>query len=357
MDFDLTKDQKLIQSSVREFLGKECPPDRVREMDQDEKGMDPDLWKRIAELGWMGIPFPEEYGGTGGDFLDLMIVMEELGYFAVPGPFFSTVVLGGLALMNAGTEEQKRFFLPKLIDGEIFLTMALTEPSVLYDASGVHVSALPDKGGYVIDGTKLFVPDAQIANYILCVARTKESADPEEGITVFIIDTGVEGLTCRPLPNITREKQGEVILEQVHVSGNDILGKKDEGWGIVEDVLGIAAVARCTEMVGGARAAMDLALSYAKKRVQFDRPIGSFQAVQQTFADMWININGCRNLVYKAAWKVAKGEKASKEAAMAKARTGKVYRNVTTMAHQIFGAIGFTQEHDMHLYYLSLIHI
>ena len=355
MDFDLTKDQKLIRASVREFLEKECPPDRRRELDADTKGYDPTQWRKMAKLGWMGIPFPEEYGGTGGDFLDLMIVMEEMGRHAFPGPFFSTMVFGGLTLLKAGNEDQKRAILPKVADGDIILTMALAESSARYDASGVTLAASFDKDGYVINGTKLFVPDANIADYLLCVARTRECPDPEEGVTIFIVDTKTAGLTCTPLKTITRDKQNEVVFDHVQVNEKDIIGRVDGGWIIVKEALERAAVAQCAEMIGGAQAAMDMALQYAKKRIQFDRPIGSFQAVQHYFADMWISIIGCRHLIYKAGWKTEKGEPAGKEAAMAKARTGRVYRMVTALAHQIFGAIGFTLEHDMHLYYRRAI--
>ncbi len=355
MDFDFSKDQQLIRKSAKEFLEKECPTDKVRELDMSEKGFSSAMWRKMSELGWMGIPFSEEYQGTGGDFFDLMIVMEEMGRHAFPGPFFSTMILGAMPVLKAGSEEQKRIFLPKIADGELFLTMTLTEPDARYNASSIQTSAILDNGKYEISGTKLFIPDAHIADYLLCVARTDKNRDPEKGITIFMVDSKTPGLTCNPLKTMTRDKQSEVVFDHVRVSPKNILGQIDEGWAIVKDTLEKASAARCAEMIGCAQAGMDMALEYAKKRIQFDRPIGSFQAVQHYFADMWIAINGCRHLVYKAGWKISRGETAGKITAMAKARAGEVCRKVTSKAHQVFGGIGFTQEHDMHLYYRRAI--
>jgi len=355
MDFAFTKDQQLIRRSAKEFLKKECPTEKVRELDQSEQGFSAELWSKMTELGWMGIPFSETYQGSGGDFFDLMIVIEEMGRHVFPGPFFSTMILGVMPLLKAGNEEQKRSFLPGVADGKIILTMALTEPEARYKASAVQTRAKIDNGEYVINGTKLFIPDAHIADYLLCVARTNKNGNPEKGITIFMVDAKSPGLTTSPLKTITREKQFEVIFDNVQVSPENILGQLDNGWKLVEDTLEKAAAARSAEMIGGAQAGMDMALEYAKKRIQFDRPIGSFQAVQHYFADMWMAINGCRHLVYKAGWKIARGEPAGKITAMAKARAGEVYREVSTRAHQILGGIGFTHEHDMHLYYRRAI--
>jgi alkylation response protein AidB-like acyl-CoA dehydrogenase len=183
------------------------------------------------------------------------------------------------------------------------------------------------------------------------VTRTKESADAEGGITVFLVEGNAPGLETKPLKTVSREKQCEVAFDDVPVAAAQVVGTVDQGWPIVSDTLEKAAVARCAEMVGGATAAMDMAMEYAKERVQFGQPIGSFQAVQHHFADMWVGINGARSLTYRAAWRIAEGLPAAREAAMAKAHVGSVYRKTTTVCHEIFGAIGFTMEHDLHLYH------
>jgi len=351
MDLGLSEEQEMLRESARDFLRRECPKQLVRQLDDSEEGYSVELWRRMAELGWMGLVFPEKYGGSGRSFLDLAILLEEMGYNIVPGPFFSTVVLGGLAILAAGNEEQKMEFLPKIARGEMLLSLALTEPSASYDAASVKTKAVNRDDKYVIKGTKLFVLNANIADHILCVARTKETKDPEDGITMFLVDGRSPGLKCTLLKTLARDKQCEVIFDNVTVSGKSVVGKRDEGWPTVKDILQKAAVAKCAEMVGGAQAALDMAVNYAKERVQFGRPIGSFQAIQHYCANMAMDVSGSRFVTYKAAWKVSEGLPAALDAAIAKAWVSEAYGRVALSAHQIFGAIGFTMDHDMHLYY------
>ncbi len=351
MDLGLSEEQEMLKKSARDFLQKECPKRLVREVDDSDEGYSVELWRRMAELGWMGLAFPEKYGGSGRSFLDLAILLEEMGYNIVPGPFFPTVVLGGLAILMAGSEEQKMEFLPRIARGEMILSLALTEPSASYDAASVKTKAIARDGEYVIKGTKLFVLNANIADYILCIARTKEIADSEDGITMFIVDGKSPGLTCTLLKTLARDKQCEVIFDNVTVLEKNVVGRKDEGWPVVRDILQKAAVAKCAEMAGGAQAALDMAVNYAKERVQFGRPIGSFQAIQHYCANMAMDVSGSRFVTYKAAWKLGESLPAAFDAAIAKAWVSEAYGRVTLSAHQIFGAIGFTMDHDIHLYY------
>jgi alkylation response protein AidB-like acyl-CoA dehydrogenase len=351
MDLGLNEEQEMLRESARDFLQKECPKQLVRRLDESNEGYSPELWRKMAELGWMSLVFPEKYEGSERNFLDLAILLEEMGYNIVPGPFFSTVVLGGLTILTAGSEEQKTEFLPQIARGEMILTLALTEPSASYDAVSVKTKAVARNGGYVIKGTKLFVINANVANYILCVARTKETKNPEDGITIFLVDAGSPGLECTLLKTLARDKQCEVVFDNVTVSEKSIVGKRDEGWPIVKDILQKAAVAKCAEMVGGAQAALDMTVNYAKERVQFGRPIGSFQAIQHYCANMAMDVGGSRFVTYKAAWKVSEGLPAALDAAIAKAWVSEAYGRVALSAHQIFGAIGFTMDHDIHLYY------
>jgi alkylation response protein AidB-like acyl-CoA dehydrogenase len=351
MDLGLSEEQEMLKKSARDFLQKECPKRLIRQLDESDEGYSVELWRRMAELGWVGLVFPEKYGGSGRSFLDLTILLEEMGYNIVPGPFFSTVVLGGLAILAAGSQEQKMEFLAKIARGEMILSLALTEPAASYDAASVKTKAIARNGEYVIKGTKLFVLNANVADYILCVARTKETKDPEDGITVFLVDARSPGLTCTLLKTLARDKQCEVVLDNVTVSEKSVVGKRDEGWPMVKDILQKAAVAKCAEMVGGAQAALDMAVNYAKERVQFGRPIGSFQAIQHYCADMAMDVGGSRFVTYKAAWKVSDGLPAALDASIAKAWVSEAYARVTLSAHQIFGAIGFTMDHDIHLYY------
>jgi alkylation response protein AidB-like acyl-CoA dehydrogenase len=347
----LSEEQEMLKTSARDFLQKECPKQLVRQLDESDEGYSPELWRKMAELGWMGLPFPEKYGGGGGSFLDLVVLLEAMGYNVVPGPFFSTVVLGGMTILAVGNEEQKKELLSKVAGGKLILTLAMTEPNARYEAASVKTTAALHDGKYVINGTKLFIQDANVADYLLCVARTKTTGKPENGITIFLVDSKAPGVKCTLLKTMARDKQCEVVFDNVAVPKENMVGGLNRGWQIVQDVLQKAVVAKCAEMVGGAQAALDMAVAYAKERVQFNRPIGSFQAIQHYCANMVSDVDGSRFVTYKAAWKVSEGLPATMDVAIAKAWTGAAYSRVTLLAHQIFGAVGFTMDHDLHLYY------
>jgi alkylation response protein AidB-like acyl-CoA dehydrogenase len=351
MDFGLTDEQEMLKRSAHDFLQKECPKKLARELDESEAGYSPELWRKMADLGWMGFAFPSKYGGGDGSFLDLAVLLEAMGYNVLPGPFFSAVVLGGLAVLAGGTEDQKKDLLARLAAGKLILTLALTERTAGYDAASVQTTATEGDGGYVINGTKLFVPDAHVADCLLCVARTNKTRRPENGLTIFLVDSKSAGVRCTLLKTLARNKQCQAVFDNVLVPKGNIIGKLNQGWRVIEGVLEKAKVAKCAEMVGGAQASLDMAVAYAKERVQFNRPIGSFQAIQHYCASMVSDVDGSRFITYKAAWKVSEGLPAAMDVAIAKAWTGEAYGRVTLLAHQIFGAVGFTMDHDMHLYY------
>ncbi len=351
MDLGFTEEQEMLRKTARDFLQTECPTTLVKEMADDEQGYTTELWGKMAELGWMGLALPEEYDGMGMSFLDLSVLLEEMGRACLPGPFFSTVVLGGFTITEAGNEEQKKDLLPKIAAGEVILAMALTEPSASYDPAAVTVQAVPDKDDYVISGTKLFVENAHIADYMVCVTRTKDGSSPEDGITLFLVDGKSPGISTTVLKTIAGDKQCEVIFDNVRVPKKNILGELDKGWPVVAKMLEMAAVAKCAEMVGGAQAALDMSVAYAKERIQFGRPIGSFQAIQHHCANMVTDVDGSRFITYQAAWKVSEGLPATMEVSMAKAWVSEAYRRVTQLGHQIHGGIGFCMDHDMPLYF------
>jgi 3-oxocholest-4-en-26-oyl-CoA dehydrogenase beta subunit len=351
MDFNLTQEQNILKDTARSFLSKECPTQLVRKLEESETGLSRDLWQKMAGLGWQGLVIPEEYGGSGGSFLDLTILLEEMGYHLCSGPFLSTVVLGCLPILHAGSDDLKNTFLPRIARGEVLITLAMTEPSADFTASSIKVHARPDDEGFLINGTKLFVPDANNADYLLCVARTNQGNQPERGITVFILDAKCPGIRQTQLKTLAGDKQSEVVFENVRARKDLILGGVDQGWPISLDTMQKASVALSAQMIGGAQAVMDMCLEHAKQRTQFNRAIGSFQALQHYFADMWIYISGSRYLIHKAAWKISRGIPAALEVSMAKSHAGHTYRRVTILGHQIFGGIGFTKEHDLHLYH------
>jgi len=351
MDLELTKEQKILKSSARDFLKKECPTSVMREMKDDEKGYPEALWEKMADLGWLGVIIPESYDGTGGNFMDLAIILEAMGEACCPGPFFSTVVLGGLAILDAGSDAQKQMILPKVANGDLILAFALTEPGAWYGTSAINVQAVAEKDEYIINGTKLFVENAHIADYILCAVRTDNSGSPDEGLTLFLVDGKSEGVTCTVLDTLAYDKQCEVVFDNVRVPADNIIGEKGKAFGLLESLQEKAAVGKCAEMVGCIQTAFDMTVAYAKDRKQFGRPIGSFQAIQHHCANMVIDVDGARFITYQAAWKIAEGLPARMEASMAKAWTSNASRRVTFLGHQIHGAISFCEEHDMHLYY------
>ena len=350
MDLGLTEIQQMLKNSAREFLSQECPLTLVREMEEDERGYTEELWRQIAGLGWTGIAFPEQYGGTGGSFLDLAVLLEEIGRSLTPGPFFSTVVLGGFTVLDAGTDAQKQRILPGICNGQLLMTLALTEASATYEPWGIETTATREGDGYRINGQKLFVPDAHAASIILVAARTTQSEDPAQGITLFFVNADTPGLTVNQLSTISSDRQCEVTLDNVSVTAQAVLGEVDGGWPIIQRALHRAIAGKCVEMLGGADAVVDMTVEYAKQRTQFGRPVGTFQAVQHHCANMATDVEGCRQIAYQAAWKLSEGESADKEVAVAKAWVSGAYQRVCNLAHQCHGAIGFTKEHDLQLY-------
>jgi alkylation response protein AidB-like acyl-CoA dehydrogenase len=351
MELGLTEQQEMLKKSAHDFLSKECPKKLVRELDESDSGFSKELWGRMADLGWLGLAFPEKYGGNGGNFVDLAVLLDEMGYNIVPGPFFSTVILSGFTLLEASSEEQKQLYLTKISSGEMIMTLAFTELDGTYTAESINTEARLKGNDYILNGIKLFVPDANIADYLLVIARTKKSSNPEKGLSIFLVDSKSQGIKCTLLKTLARDKLCEVIFDNVKVPKSNIVGTIDEAWPVIESILKKATVGKCAEMVGGAQASLDMAVSYAKERIQFNRPIGSFQAIQHYCANMVTDVDGSRFITYKAAWAVGEGMPADMEVSMAKAWTSDAFKRVASLAHQIFGAIGFTMDHDMHLYY------
>ncbi len=352
MDFELGEEQVMLKTSARDFLDKECPKKLVREMMEDEKGYSPELWEKIAGLGWLGLTLPEEYGGAGSSFLDLAVLLEECGRALLPAPFVSTVVLAGHPILAAGTAEQRKQFLPRIARGDIILTLAFMETGSSLEASDITVTATLSGDNFIINGTKLFVPDAHIADYLLCVSRTGRSQNKEDGITLFLVDAKTEGIQVEVLKTMTGDKLCEVVFNNVVVPKRNILGEVDRGWSIMKKVLDEAAVAESAWMTGGARWVLETSIEYAKTRIAFGRPIGSFQAIQHKLADMALEVEGATSIIYYAAWAISENDpNITLAASMAKAWCSDAYKHAVFDGIQIHGGIGFTWDHDMHLYF------
>lgn len=354
MDFGFSDEQEMLRQTARSFLEENCPSSVVRQMMEDDTGYDPNLWKQMADLGWLGLAFPEAYGGQGLGFVDLTVILEEMGAALLPSPFLSSVLLAGQTILVGGSEAQKQTYLPKIADGSLIATLALTEPSGRFDAEGIaEVTATPDDDGFTISGTKLFVPDAHVADLLVVAARTKDAGDKSFGVSLFLVERNSPGVATTLLKTMDQtRKQCEVIFDNVRVGRDRLLGMVDMGWPILRKVLNIATVALCAEMIGGAQRVLDISVAYAKERVQFGRPIGSFQAVKHKCAEMMLQVESAKSAAYYAAWAVDEdAPEAPLAVSMAKAYCSDAFRNTAGEGIQVHGGIGFTWEHDMHLYF------
>ena len=352
MDFGFSPEQEMLRATARKFFENECPSTFVRAMMETPAGTTGAFWTKLAEQGWLGLVYPEEFGGTGLGFVDLTVLMEEMGRVVMPSPFFATL-LGGLAVQEAGSAAQKKEWLGKIAVGEAKATLAWTEPSARWDAAGITTSAKKAGGGYVLSGTKLFVLDAHLADVLVIVARTQESARPEDGVGLFLVPKGARGLKTTLLPTMDQtRKLCEVVLDNVSVPASDVLGNPTGGWAPLARVLERATVALCAEMCGGAQKVLEMTTEYAKIRVAFGKPIGSYQGVKHKAADMLVDVENAKSLTYYAAWAVDENvPEAALAASMAKAYVSDAYRKVSGTGIQLHGGIGFTWEHDLHLYF------
>jgi len=339
----------MLRDAAKRFLADNCSTKFVRQMMAGATAHDPAFWKKLVELGWPGLLIPEEYGGQGGTFLDMTVVIEECGKALVPGPFFAHALLAVPITVEGGSNDLKKNYLPRMAKGEFIGTVAIAEAAGRFDADGIQLKATKSGADYILSGEKFFVPDAHVANGMAVAARTSGSG--EKGITIFVVPANEKGLTVTQLKTVDMtRRQCHVKFENVKTSG--ILGKVDEGWPLLRRTLDIATTALATETVGTAQKALDMSVEYAKTRVQFGKPIGSFQAVKHKCVDMMVGVENARSLAYYAAWTVdTRAAEAATAVPMAKAYASDMGKNVTSEAIQVHGGIGFTWEHDMHLYH------
>ena len=338
MDLGLNEQQEILRRTAREFLEAECPASLVRELEHSEQGYSPELWKKLAHLGWLGQAFPAEYGGDGASLIDQVVLFEEVGRALLPGPLLPSSVLSGQALSRAGSEDQKAGLLSSMARGETIVTAPLLEPGTSPGDSGLRLTAAD--GGYLLNGAMLFVPYAHAANYVLCAA----------GASLFLVDARSPGVTVNLMESVAGYKQHEVLFQDVTVPEERILGRAGRGQASLASAREWATVVQCAEMVGRARKILEMVVEYSKARVQFGRPIGAFQAVQHRCADLGVAVDGAQLVTHRAAWKVAQGLPCSEDIAMAKAAAGALSRLAVTAGHTIFAGIAFTMDHDMQLY-------
>ena len=353
MNFAFTEEQEELRKHAREFLENYSDSQTVRRLMETDSGYDADVWARVgAELGWTALTIPEKYGGYGYSYVELIAVMEEMGRSLFCAPFFSTICLAANALLVAGTEDQKVRYLPALASAESTATLAFTEPNGRWDASGIEMVAAADGDGYVLDGVKTYVIDGSTAQTLVVAARVAGTSGVE-GVSLFVLPADTAGISRRALETMDQtRKQAEIVFDNVHVSADALLGDEGGQWPALSKTLDLAAVALAAEQVGGAQKCLDTSVEYAKVRVQFGRPIGSFQAIKHKCADMLLEVESGRSAAYYAGWAAAEdNEELPTVAPLAKAYCSDMYFHCAAENIQIHGGIGFTWEHDAHLYF------
>jgi alkylation response protein AidB-like acyl-CoA dehydrogenase len=350
VNFAFSDEQEQLRDAVRRFLEAKSPSTEVRRLMDTIEGYDPAVWAQMAnELGLQSLHIPEEYGGQGFTFVELGIVLEEMGRVLLCAPYFSTVVLAADAIINAGTDAQKGELLPGIAGGETIAALAFTEPNGKWDASGIEMVATGSGDSYTLDGTKMFVIDGHLADCIVVAARTAGTSG-EDGISLFTVAGDAAGLTRTSLATMDQtRKQAKLEFSGVAAAP---LGTPGEGWAALSKTLDQAAAGLANEMVGGAQQVLDMSVEYAKVRVQFGRPIGSFQAIKHKCADMLLEVESGKSAAYYAAWAAAEdNEELPVAASLAKAYCSDAYFHAAAENIQIHGGIGFTWEHDAHLYF------
>mgnify|MGYP001381309075 CR=1 FL=1 len=345
MNFAFSEEQEELRRITRQFLETKSPETEVRRLMETTEGYDPAVWAQMAtELGLQSLIIPEEYGGQGFGYVELTVVLEEMGRALLAAPFFSTVALATNTILHSGDEAAKKELLPGIASGETIATLAFTEPNGKWDLSGIEATATKDGDTWRINGTKMFVLDGHTADLVLVAARTGDD------VSLFRVAGDAEGLTRTPLSTMDQtRKQAKLEFSNVPAT---LLGEQGKGGDVLGRVLDLAVVALAAEQVGGAQKVLEMSVQYAKDRVQFGRPIGSFQAIKHKCADMLLEVESAKSAAYYAAWCASElNDELPSVASLAKAYCSEAYFHAAAENIQIHGGIGFTWEHPAHLYF------
>ena len=350
MDVIPNEEEQMVKNLAREFLEAECPPRLAREMEKDDLGYPPELWQKMADLGWLGISLPEEHGGQGLPLTYQGIIMEELGRAIAPVPLHSTVV-PALAIAEAGTAEQQRQLLPRVSRGDLILAWAFTEQNPRYRPETIHAEAVADGDDFILTGTKMFVDNFNVAEKCLVTCRTAPASDDNAGLSLLLVDTTSRGVSHTPLITLAKDKQSKVFFDRVRVPKANLVGDLNQGWPVTQRMLDRGTALLCTQMVGAARKDAEMGIEYAKNRAAFGRPIAAFQSIQHICADMILWVDGGQLLTYEALWKMDQGLPASVEVSQAKAFCNDKCEAVVRSSQVIHGGMGFMMEFDLHLWF------
>ncbi len=345
MNFAFTEEQEELRSTIRAFLEAKSSEESVREQMETDQGYDTDVWTQMAEqMGLQGLAIPEEYGGSGFSYVELGIVLEEMGRALLCAPFFSSVVLGANTLLQSGDDDAKSKYLPGIASGETIATLAVTEPNGKWDESGIEMEASGSGSDVTLTGTKSFVIDGHLANLLIVAAKSPA------GTSLYAVDGDAAGVTRTQLSTMDQtRKQAKIEFADTPAT---LIGEEGKGWDTLSTVLDLVAVGLAAEQVGGAQMVLDMAVEYAKVRVQFGRPIGSFQAIKHKCADMLLEVESAKSAAYYGLWCAAEmNDELASTASLAKAYCSEAYFHAAAENIQIHGGIGFTWEHPAHLYF------
>ena len=348
LDLEFSPEQDMLRETVRKVCATHSPLSVVRELEDDPVGYSTDLWKQMAELDLIGLLLPEEHGGSGMGALEGVVLYEELGRALAPTPHFASAVLCGGALATAGSPEQRARWLAPIANGEAIVTPVWFEPENSCGPTGIQMRAVPDGDGYRLTGTKRHVPFASSASAFVVLART---GDAPLDVDLFLVGPATDGVSLRQQLTVASDTQFQVTFDDVHVAAEARIGAPGSGWGTWDSVMRDGCILLAAQATGGAQQALDITVQYAKDREQFDKPLGAFQAIAHYLADAVTAVDGGTTLVHEAAWARAEGRPVDKLAPMAKLFACRTYRDVTAMAQQVFGGIGFTVDFDIQLYF------
>jgi alkylation response protein AidB-like acyl-CoA dehydrogenase len=350
MDTTLTEEEVMVRETARKFLESQCPPRLVREMEKDPLGYPPDLWRQAAELGWPGMVLPEQYGGSGLPLAYLGLVMQEVGRALAPLPLHSTVVAAQI-LANSGSDALCQEVLPGVASGDTIVTWAFTEQDPRHRPESVLMEAKADGDSFVLSGTKLFVDNFEAADYVVVVCRTAPASANNAGLTLFLVNTKAPGITNTPLVTLAKDRQSEVAFNNVRVPRGAMVGEQNQGAPLADDLIDLATVLLCAQMLGATRKDFEMGVEWSKYRKAFGQPIGAFQSLQHMCADMLMWIDGGELLTYEALWKMDQGLPAKVEVSQAKAFCNEKCIAAARMCQSIHGGIGFMMEFDLQLWY------
>jgi acyl-CoA dehydrogenase len=355
MDFTLTDEQTMLKATIRKFVDRECPRDLQRELDEKEE-FPRALWDKLAAMGMLGLIIEEQYGGLGGTVLDMVLAVEELarGMFVLGDAFFQFNCFGPTTIRYFGNEEQRQAYLPRLARGDLKICLGVTESHSGTDALSLKTRAEEQGDHYLINGSKMFTTGAHLSDYIMLMARTSKQVEKKSyGISIFLLDLKTPGITIRRIKKVGLKALGtcEIFFEDVPVPKENLMGEKDKGWYHLLDTLNNERIVIAALCVGGAQAALEDAVQYAKERIVFERPIGQFQAIQHYLADMYSKIEQARLMTYKAAWLQAHKQPCMVEANMAKLAASEAFLYATARGMEILAGYGFTMEYDMQRYW------